>query len=111
MLVIHSYICLLSNVLILPKSTVNTRNFRIMSKKPITEYPSRFNLSLGFLGGSDGKESACNAGDPSLIPGSGRPPGGGHGNPLQYSCLENPMDRGAWQAAVPGVVKSQTRLE
>ena len=80
MLVIHSFICLLSNVLILPKSTVNTRNFRIMSKKPITEYPSRFNLSLGFLGGSDGKESACNAGDPSSIPGSGRSPGEGNGN-------------------------------
>ena len=80
MLVIHSFICLLSNVLILPKSTVNTRNFRIMSKKPITEYPSRFNLSLGFLGGSDGKESACNAGDPGSIPGSGRSPGEGNGN-------------------------------
>ena len=51
--------------------------------------------------GSD-KESACNAGDPGLIPGSGRSPGEGHGNPLQYSCLENPMDRGAWQAAVHG---------
>ena len=110
MLVIHSYICLLSNVLILPKSTVNTRNFRIMSKKPITEYPSRFNLSLGFLGGSDGKESACNAGDPSLIPGSGRSPGEGNGNPLQYSCLENPMDRGAWWATVHGVTKSWTQL-
>ena len=45
---------------------------------------------LGFPGGSDGRESACNAGDLGLIPGSGRPPGGGHGNPRQYSCLENP---------------------
>ena len=50
----------------------------------------------GFLGGSDGKESACNAGDPGLIPGSGRSPGEGNGNPLQYSCLENSVDRGAW---------------
>ena len=49
----------------------------------------------GFLGGSVGKESACNAEDLGLIPGSGRSPGGGHGNPLQYFCLENPMDRGA----------------
>ena len=49
----------------------------------------------GFLGGSVGKESACNAEDLGLIPGSGRSPGGGHGNPFQYSCLENPMDRGA----------------
>ena len=53
-------------------------------------------LYRGSLGGSDGKVSACNAGDPGLIPGSGRSPGEGHGNPLQYSCLENPMDRGAW---------------
>ena len=53
-----------------------------------------------FPGGSDGKESACNAGDPSLILGSGRSPGEGNGNQLQYSCLENPMDRGAWRATV-----------
>ena len=50
----------------------------------------------GFPGGSDGKEVAYDAGDPGLIPGSGRSPGEGLGNPLQYSCLENPMDRGAW---------------
>ena len=49
--------------------------------------------------------------DPSLIPGSGRSPGGGHGNPLQYSCLGNPMDRGAWWATVHSVAKSQTRLK
>ena len=55
-----------------------------------------------------GKESACNTRDAGLIPGSGRSPGGGHGNPLQYSCLENPMDRGAWQATVHGVAKSRT---
>ena len=51
--------------------------------------------SLGFPGGSDGKASACNAGDQGLIPGSGRSPGEGNGNPLQHSCLENPMDGGA----------------
>ena len=50
----------------------------------------------GFLGGSDGKESASNAGDPGLIPGLGRSPGEGNSNPLQDYCLENPMDRGAW---------------
>ena len=61
-----------------------------------------------FPGGSDGKESSCNAGDPGSIPGSGRCPGEGNGNPLQYSCLENPMDRGAWRATVLGVTKSQT---
>jgi len=57
-----------------------------------------------------GKESACNAGYADSIPGSGRSPGEGHGNPLQYSCLENPMDRGAWWATVHGVTKSWTRL-
>ena len=62
----------------------------------------------GFAGGSEDKASACNAGDPGLIPGWGRSPGGGHGNPLQYSCLENPMDRGAWRPTVHGVAKSQT---
>ena len=65
---------------------------------------------LGFPGGSDGKEFTCNEGDLGSIRGLGRSPGGGHGNPLQYSCLENPMDRGAWQAAVHGVAKSQTHL-
>ena len=66
---------------------------------------------MGFCGGSDGKESTCNAGDLGLILGLGRSPRGGHGNPLQYSCLENPMDRGAWQATVHGVAESQTRLK
>ena len=56
------------------------------------------------------KESVCSAGDPSSIPGSGRFPGRGNGNPHQYPCLENPMDRGAWRASVHGVTKSQTRL-
>ena len=55
-------------------------------------------------------KSVCSAGDPGLIPGSGRSPGEGNGNPLQYSCLENPMDRGAWQAKVHEVAKSWTRL-
>ena len=60
------------------------------------------------------KESACSAGDAGdagSVPGLGRSPGGGHGNPPQYSCLENPMDRGAWWATVHGVAKSRTRLE
>ena len=61
-------------------------------------------------GGPDDKESAGNAGNLGLIPGLERSPGGGHGNPLQYSCLENPMDRRTWWAAVHGVIKSQTQL-
>ena len=63
-----------------------------------------------FPGGSNGKEAICNMGDLGLGPGLGRSPGGGHGNPLQCSCLENPMDRGAWWATVHGVAKSQTQL-
>ena len=60
----------------------------------------------GFPSGLDGKESACNAGDLGSIPGSGRSPGEGHGNLLQYSCLENPIDRGAWRATVHRVAQS-----
>ena len=65
---------------------------------------------MGFPAGSDGKESTCNAGDLGSIPGLGISPRAGHGNPFQYSCLENPMNRGAWRAALHGAVKSQTQL-
>ena len=64
-----------------------------------------------FLGGSDGKESACNAGDQVLIPGSGRSPGEGNGYSVRYSCLNYSMDRGAWLTIVHGVSKSQTQLK
>ena len=67
---------------------------------------------MGLPSGTNGKEVA-NAGDVrdvGLIPGSGRCPGGGHGNPLQYCCPQNPMDTGAWQATVPEVAKSRTQL-
>ena len=67
-------------------------------------------LKKGFPGASDGRESACIAGDLGLIPGLVRAAEGEHGNPLQYSCLENPMDRGDWQATVLQVTKSQTPL-
>ena len=63
---------------------------------------------LGFTGGSDSKESACHMGDLGSVSGLGRSPGEGNGNPLQYSCLENSMNRGAWQATVHGVVRSRT---
>ena len=65
-------------------------------------------ITKGFPGGSNGKESACKVGDPDSIPGLGRYPGEGNGNPFQYSCLENPMDRGAWQVTVHRVTNSQT---
>ena len=74
---------------------------------PISDFPD------GFPDGLVGKECACNAGDTGdigSIPGSGGSPGVGNGNPLQYSCLENPMDRGAWRAIAHGVPKSQIQL-
>ena len=67
-------------------------------------------FGLCIPGGSEVKASACNVGDLGSIPESGRSPGEGNGNPLQYSCLENPMDGGAWWAEVHGVAKSWTRL-
>ena len=66
--------------------------------------------SMGFPGGSEGKESTCNAGDPGAILGVGRSPGRGNGNPVQYFCLGNPTDRGAWWAIVQRVAKSWTWL-
>ena len=68
------------------------------------------NLQLGFPGSSDGKESACKAGDLGFFTGSGRSPGVGNGNPLYRSCLESSMNRGAWRATFHGVTKSRTRL-
>ena len=65
---------------------------------------------MGFPGGSVGKETACSAGDPGLIPGSGRSPGEGNGYSRQYSCLENSVDREVWQATVHGVTKSGIQL-
>ena len=69
-----------------------------------------FSVHMGFPHSSVSKESACNAENPVLIPRSGRSPGEGNGNPLQYSCLENPMDRGAWQATVHGVSRVEHNL-
>ena len=71
-------------------------------------YEPRPHLDPYTGGGSDGKESVCNAGDLDSVPGLGRSPGEGNGNSLQYSCLENPMDRGAWWATVHVVTKSLT---
>ena len=76
----------------------------------LPEHLDKFPLSSSFSSGSDGKESACNAGDLGSVPGLGRFPGEGNGYPLQYSFWENPVDRGAWWAAVHGVVKRWTQL-
>ena len=77
---------------------------------PVYQYPLALPSRHGFPGSLDGKASAYNAGDPGSIPESGRPPGEGNGNPLLYSCLENPMDGGAWWATVHGVAKSWAQL-
>ena len=69
-----------------------------------------YHIHWGFPGGLVSKESACNVGDPGSIRGSGRSPGEGIGNLLQYSCIENPMDKGAWQATVHGITKNRTQL-
>ena len=76
---------------------METKNFSLQHR--VTE---------SILGGSEGGDSACNAGDQGLIPGLGRYPGDGHGYPLQYSSLENSIDRGAWRAIVHGIAKSWT---
>ena len=99
--------------LISPVSCDNT--CEILLTKKLTEDLARFlfRASQGFSGSSAGKESTCNAGkagDMGLIPGLGRFPGEGNGNPLQYSCRGNPMGRGAWWAIVYGVAKNWTQL-
>ena len=77
----------------------------------VIESGSAINAVRGLPQWLSGKESACNAGDPGSIPGAGKSPGGGYGNPLQYSCLENPMDRGAWWATVHGVTTESDMTE
>ena len=85
----------------------------VQAKSPDLSHRCFPGLPMGFSGGSDGKKkkSACNAGSPGSIPGSGRSPGAGHGNPLQYSCLENPKDVGAWRATVHGSHKESDTTE
>ena len=82
-----------------------------LCKSEIYKFFSLIFMAKYFPGGSAVKESACSAGDTGLIPVLGRSPKGGNGNPLRYSCLENPMDRGAWWATAHGVTKSWTRLK
>ena len=82
----------------------NPRNKQVISFKLCAV------LSTAFPGGSDSKEPACNAGDSGSIPRSGKSPEKGNGNPLQYSCLENSVDRRAWWATVHGITKNQMQL-
>ena len=95
----------------LSKYDINTVSdaFKIHSKHSNSNI-TLIGYILGFPGNSDGKEFACNAGDLGSIPELGRSPGEENGNPLQYSCLENSMDRGAWWATVHEVSKNQTQL-
>ena len=96
---------------IFPQSACLTPHACISGTLCWTDPPvSLGNHSLGLPGGSDGKESTCNAGDLGSILGLGRPPAEGNGYPLQYSCLENSMNRGDWRATIHGVTKSRTRL-
>ena len=80
------------------------------SQTQLSDFTLNFHILMGFPGGSEVKASACNAGDLSSITGLGRSPGEGNGNPLQYSCLKNPMDGGAWWATVHRITKNRTRL-
>ena len=83
-------------------------DFPISKAVTRNKYTREYKVNQDFPGGSDSKASASNAGDPGSIPGSGRSPGEGNGTPLQYSCLENPMDGGAWWATIHRITKSQT---
>ena len=106
--------CLIWTMRLVPLSWVPGGPCQILHLQALEEVGRLLQIIIPFLGfpdGSTGEESTCNAGDigdARLVPGLGRPPGGGNGNPLQYSCLESPMDRGAWQATVQRVTKSWT---
>ena len=107
---LHIFICSASHCLLV--GAFNSFTFKVIidNYDPITTFLNVmvYFLQVSFPGGSDGKESAYSAEDLGSIPGSGRSCGEGNGNPLQYSCLESPMDRGAWLATVHGVTKCQT---
>ena len=94
------------------KSNLNPAKDQYLYRKKALESKRKDTLEFvgGFSGGSDGKEPACNAGDLCLIPGLGKSCEGGNGNPLQYSCLENFMDRGAWWARVHRVTENWNQL-
>ena len=86
------------------------KGFSVVYEAKVDAFRELLDFSVGFPHSPIGKESPCNVGELGSIPESGRSPGEGNGNPLQYSYLENPTDRGVWQATVHGVAKSQTQL-
>ena len=86
----------------------SVRHYLFGAPKSLQIVTAAMKLKDAYSGGSEVKASACTAGNPGSIPGSGRYPGEGNGNPLQYSCLGNPMDAGAWRPTVHGVAKSRT---
>ena len=106
----------LSNFFIWDQETWSSWNYgwkfsrELQAEKDALEIFKGLLTFWGLHGGSDDKESACNAGDPGSVPGLGRSPGEGNGYPLQYSCLENSMDKGVWQATVHDVAKSWIQL-
>ena len=95
---------------VLTNPGIEPRSSALEADSLLTELQRKPQFPLEFLDESDSKEFACNAGDSCWICGSGRSPREGNGYPLQYSCLENPMDKGGWQARVHGFAKNQTRL-
>ena len=104
------YVCQVTAGILKQAKTKSVLSCNLEGKTDIKNGNSTQRRVMGFPGGSDSKGSACNAGDLGLIPGSGSYPGEGNGDPLQYSSLENSMDRGAWWAIVHGVTKSWTLL-
>ena len=95
------FIVQLSHPYMIIGKTIALTKWTCVGKVMSLLFNKSFGLVMGFPGGSEVKASACNEGDPGSIPGSGSSPGEGNGNPLQYSCLENSMDRGAWWATNP----------
>ena len=109
---LHAYIQLCSDLSsqFLSFLLTEEKAFLLSSFQMIFPHSIKLSKERSFPSDLDCKESACHIGDAGSIPGSGRSPGGGNGNPLQYSCVGKPVDRGAWRATVHGVTKSWTQL-
>ena len=99
------FICKAGSIIMVPPPGLHSKHFA-----QIISFSHHIYFATGFLGSSGDKDPVCSVGDQGSIPGLGRSPGEGNGNQLQYPCLENPMDRGAWWAPIYGVIKSWTQL-